>query len=360
MSIVKIAQHAGVSTATVSRVLNNLPHVGAETARQVRASAAALNYTIPTSKSSRHRSDRHRYAHRQSSTIAILTLGQTRDWLQLPVMANAVSGITRGAREFNLRLILDEQLNWAKPTDVITNRGADGAIVFVPSSMKRQTPRQSLASIKRHLPVVWVMGASDGAAGVDHICADHQAIAFMALEYLKDRGCQDVAFLTQNPDWHLMRTRGHSFAAAALDGQMKATSYILGEDPAVAELFGPRTVMENNLQSLVARLVQANPRPTGLFSANDATTVQIYPILQSMGIQPERDITIVSCDNEDIRLSGLNPRPTSIDAGGEEAGWRAVHRLMERMENADEPPILISVAPKLVVWQGGKAAESQV
>ena len=106
MSIVKIAHHAGVSTATVSRVLNNFPHVGAETARQVRASAEALNYTIPVSKRGRQRNiHRLRHSRRQTNSIAILTIGQTRDWLQLPVMAAAVAGISRGAREYGLCLM---------------------------------------------------------------------------------------------------------------------------------------------------------------------------------------------------------------------------------------------------------------
>src|SRR5580658_2308416 len=174
MSIVKVAHHAGVSTATVSRVLNNFPHVGAETARQVRASALALNYTFPAaSKRLRGRSvGRPRNSHRRTNSIAILTIGQTRDWLQLPVMAAAVAGISRGAREHGLRLMLDEQLDWAKPSDVITNHGVDGAIVFLPSSMKGTLPRESLASIRKHLPVVWVMGAAAGVSNVDHITAD--------------------------------------------------------------------------------------------------------------------------------------------------------------------------------------------
>ncbi len=138
MSIVKIANHAGVSTATVSRVLNNFPHVGAETARQVRASAEALNYTIPVSKRGRQRNiHRLRHSRRQTNSIAILTIGQTRLQLQLPVMAAAVAGISRGAREYGLCLMLDEQLDAAKLSDAITNHSTDGAIVFVPNSMNR-------------------------------------------------------------------------------------------------------------------------------------------------------------------------------------------------------------------------------
>jgi LacI family transcriptional regulator len=351
MTIVKVAKHAGVSTATVSRVLNNFPHVGAETARQVRASAEALNYTIPaTYKRARSRGiGRPSNTRRRTNSIAILTIGQTRDWLQLPVMAAAVAGISRAAREHGLRLVIDEQLNLAKLPDSITNHGADGAIVFVPNSANGATPRGSLESLKKHLPIVRVMGGATGVSVVDHICTDHQAIGCLALEFLRKRGCQHVAFLTMDPVWHLMRTRCHAFAGAAYDNHIAASSYLLGQDAAIADLYGPRTVVDNTLESLVARLVNSNPRPTGLFVSNDAATVQVYPLLQQMGVQPDRDITIVSCDNEDIRLCGLNPRPASIDPRSEEVGWRAVRQLMSRLKNADEPPIHINVTPWLIV-----------
>jgi len=351
MTIVKVAKHAGVSTATVSRVLNNFPHVGAETARQVRASAEALNYTIPAIyKRARGRGvGRPNTSRRRTNSIAILTIGQTRDWLQLPVMAAAVAGISRAAREHGLRLVIDEQLDLAKPPNSITNHGADGAIVFVPNSVSGADPQVSLLSLKAHLPIVRVMGSSTGVGVVDHICVDHHAIGCLALDFLGSRGCQQVAVLTMDPAWHLMRRRWHAFAGAAYDKHIAASSYILSQDPALADLYGPHTVIDNVLESLVSRLVKSKPRPAGLFVSNDAAVVQVYPLLQRMGVQPGRDITIISCDNEDIRLCSLNPRPASIDPRSEEVGWRAVRQLMSRLENSDEPPIHINVTPRLTV-----------
>ena len=94
--------------------------------------------------------------------------------------------------------------------------------------------------------------------------------------------------------------------------------------------------------------MQSTPRPTGLFVGNDFAAVQIYPILQQMGVVPGRDITIISCDNEgDPGLAGLQPRPASIEVGAEEVGWQAVRRLVSRLENPDEPAILINVAPRV-------------
>ena len=103
-------------------------------------------------------------------------------------------------------------------------------------------------------------------------------------------------------------------------------------------------VTARNLDELVSAIAGASPRPTGLFVANDATTAQLYSLLGRHGMKVERDVTLVSCDNEQIRLSALHPRPASIDTGAEEVGFRAVVRLMSRMRRPDEPTIVVQVS----------------
>src|SRR4051812_40275990 len=92
MSIAEVAKAAGVSTATVSRVLNDLPGVRTETIQQVRAAVEALNYRPQRAKRGRASTGGPSRGPR-SGNIAVITLGQTRDWLQLPVMASVVAGI---------------------------------------------------------------------------------------------------------------------------------------------------------------------------------------------------------------------------------------------------------------------------
>ena len=102
------------------------------------------------------------------------------------------------------------------------------------------------------------------------------------------------------------------------------------------------------LVELVNAFVATSPRPTGLFIDRDATTAQVYPLLLKQGIEPGRDVIIVSCDNEEVRLSPLYPRPASIDLGTTEIGARAVRRLMLRIANPDEAPVFIQAMPRLV------------
>jgi LacI family transcriptional regulator len=347
-SIVTVAKKAGVSVATVSRVLNDLPNVRPETAKQVRAAIEQIGYTPPRVKrgpktgTSRVAGGGSRV---RTGQIAVLTLGSGQHWLELPVMAAVLSGISGGAKELGLGLLLDAMPDVSALSPVIRRRQVAGAIVFLQS----RVPPESLINVRKHMPLVWAMGAEGGAPDVDHISADNVGIGYLAYQYLTDSRCQQLAFISADPSWHIMRLRGQSFANAARDAERTVTSYLVGNDPLVVGAYGRDVVTAESLDKLVDKLVAAKPRPNGLFVPTDLLTTRVYPLLLERGVKPGRDITIISCDNEEVRLSALNPRPASIDIRPEDIGRRAVRRLLMRLENADEPAARIQVAPRLVL-----------
>src|SRR2546423_10298395 len=131
MSIVSVAKRAGVSIATVSRVINDLNNVRGETADQVRAAMKELGYTPPRVK--RGPKNGRRRALSQilpSGQIAVLTLGGVQNWLTLPVMASVVAGITREAKELDVWAVLDEIPDPGQLSPIFRRREVDGAIVF--------------------------------------------------------------------------------------------------------------------------------------------------------------------------------------------------------------------------------------
>jgi LacI family transcriptional regulator len=352
MSIARVAKAAGVSTATVSRVLNDLPGVADETIRQVRAAAEALRYTPlrarrgarPMAKSSENTAR----TRSRTGNIAIITLGQTRDWLRLPVMAAVVTGIQRGAAEFGLRLMLDDLPDPMRPSSLIQGRKIDGAIVFMQGGMPVGSYATILEKLRERIPIVWAMGMEFSTGDVDHVTPDNVSSGFLAHSYLISKGCKHVAFLTANPDWPFFRLRGQAFLNAASDARQPATAFIATTDSTLAESYGRRVVTAPDLDQLIEAFAKSRPRIDGVFICNDATTAQCYPLLARHGVEIGGDLTIVSCDNEDIRLSALQPRPASIDVGAEEIGFRAVIRLQSRLQRPDDPPLLIQVAPRLV------------
>src|SRR3954453_10998774 len=97
MSVTEIAKRAGVSIATVSRVLNNHPRVRPETAVQVRKVLDDLGYRLAAVR----RGPRlGRRAAARTGTIAVVAVeGKDHTRFRIPIFANALGGIVRAGRE---------------------------------------------------------------------------------------------------------------------------------------------------------------------------------------------------------------------------------------------------------------------
>jgi DNA-binding LacI/PurR family transcriptional regulator len=286
---------------------------------------------------------------RETGDIAVLTLGETRDSLQLPVMASVVAGIQRATSSYGFRMLLDDVPDPNKPISLLQGRRFDGAIVFMTGRLPVSSYEPILAALRAHTPTVWVMGMEMTVGGVDHVTPDNIGAGYLAHSYLQSRHCERLGYLTCNPEWVFMRLRGQAFLNAAYDARKPACSYLVTTNSMVAESYGRNIVSAPTLEDLVATLAKDKDRPDGLFVSNDATTARLYPLLAKNRIRPGRDITIISCDNEDIRLSALTPRPASIDIGAEEIGYRAVVRLRARIQRPQGLPLVIQVAPKVVL-----------
>jgi DNA-binding LacI/PurR family transcriptional regulator len=77
-------------------------------------------------------------------------------------------------------------------------------------------------------------------------------------------------------------------------------------------------------------------------------TAALYPRLHQRGLQPGRDIEVVSCNNEWPLLLGLQPRPAVVDVHGARTGRRAVEQLVWRTQHRDEPRVSVLLEPSLV------------
>jgi LacI family transcriptional regulator len=347
MSVMQIAERAGVSIATVSRVLNNSRRVQPQIIEQVRKAMEELNLPARHSK----RRSRARSGQRSTGAIAILSLGQSyRDWFQMPVIGSVVAEITRVAENHDLSVRMAEMPDPTQLSSVIEQQEVDGAIVFIAAGFKTR----SAELLKRHVPVVWTMGAQIAPVDIDHVCPDNLAIGYLAGEYLLGRGCRDLAFLTMNPTWTLSKLRSEGFIAAAREAGVTPTACIVSSDAGVISAFSATTCARPSLPEVIDELIAR--RPSGIFVPRDEEVVQVYRLLAERGVIPGRDVQIISCDNEDVRLSMLHPRPASIDLGAAEIARHSVRRLISRIKHPDEPPVRIMVNPTIVVAADETAA----
>ena len=221
MSIVQVAKYAGVSTATVSRVLNSVPVVRESTVRSVRAAMEALKYD-PMEVKRGPRPGTRRTTAKRCGMIAILTVGLHREKLRFPVTSVVVEAITRSAKQSGVRVLLDEMPDLTDVSSIITNREVDGAVVFLAD----EAPLEVLERLHREVPIVWAMGGQAGPLPVDHVSENNIAVGYLAHQYLHGRGCRNMAFLTLIPHKRNARQRGQAFASAAAEMSQHCRSFI--------------------------------------------------------------------------------------------------------------------------------------
>jgi DNA-binding LacI/PurR family transcriptional regulator len=340
VSVTQIAARAGVSIATVSRVLNNTRRVNPDIAEQVRKAMTDLRYSprLPRKKNRANETDRKR--------IAIVSLGGPyRDWFDMPVMASVVAEITRAAQADHLGVLMTEMPDPQRLSPILRQREIDGALVFIHSPLDASAARV----LAQHLPVVRVMGGQLAPVDIDHVAPDNVAVGYLAASYLVSRGCQTMAYLTTQPSWDLNKLRAQGFAAAGQRAGVATQAYVVASDSTdhLAQICGPEARARPTLAELMDDLCAQ--RPAGLFVSRDEELVQVYRLLAERGCEPGKDIRIISCDNENVRLSMLEPRPASIEIGTAELALRAVRRLEGRIKHPAEPPVRILVTPRLVL-----------
>src|SRR2546423_2861771 len=352
MSLIEVAKKAGVSIATVSRVLNNTPGVRPETIKHVQRALRAASYDPAAVRRGPRPGKRDG---KQVQSIAVLVLGRTQEeWFRLPVFAAVVAGINRAANERGLHVLIDHVLDPADLNPSIRNGSSGGALTFLPA----RSDRRLLDAVRCRLPVVRVMGEEMADDELDLVGPDDVAIGRLAFRYLAARRCKRVAYVSTRPDHEALVVRAMGLRIAA--SQAKAVNlqaYVCGRSD-----FGSLTGMEafagTDLESIAEAIANSDPRPDGLFVSQDVEAIGLYPMLVQRGIRLGADVQIISCNNEQSGLAMLSPRPATIDLGADQIGRWAVTRLVNRIARPSEPPVRMLIAPKLVVPANGTTLSS--
>jgi len=339
MSLSKVAKLAGVSHATVSRVINHRPGVSQDMTRKVRDAMKRLNYTPPAKRRGPRPKSRSGV---RTGNIALLFVGTDPALVVAPVTAGVLHAAEESLAERGFNMIVGQLSEADRLPPTVANGQVDGLL------MHGYPPSDKMAQTLRRYPTVWMLSQRRrrGYWG-DRVAPDNQAIGRIAAEYLVERAHKHVAFLHSNTTHMGFGVRAKSFIEWAQESGVTTATII--KSSRSDHIPPDQQDSQQHIETLVKKLLALTPRPTGLFVPRDPIAVTVYRSLRAQGLEPGRDITIVSCDNNSI-LSGLNPKPTTIDVRPEVIGARAVDQLIWRMENPFTPVRSVCYAePRLVL-----------
>ena len=338
MSLAELARLTGLSQATVSRVLNSKPGVSPEKVQQVRKAMQQLGYTPPA----RRRGPKPKLrSGLNTGNVAMLMVGTDPTLIYAPATAAVLHAVEESLASHGLNLTFSQIPRDGRIPPNVEGGKVDGLLLH------GFPPVAKVAERMRHLPSVWMLSqrTSRGYWG-DRVQPDNQAVGHMAARYLLEAGHRHMAVLNANPSHLGFKTRAVAFSEEVV--QAGGTSYVMDETTHDDELPLDTTSAQDHIARLIEHALQRDPRPTALFIPHYRITALAYPILRARGIEPGRDIAIVSCDSQ-LLLEALDPMPPSIDVRPSEIGRQAVEQLLRRIADPHAPVRTeILVEPRLV------------
>ncbi len=333
---VDIAYHAGVSQATVSRVLRGSPLVNAETRQRVLDAVQALNYKVDRRASSLRT--------QRAGTLALLLFEDpTEDESHInPFFLSMLGSITRAcARNGHDLLVSFQQLSDDWHADYEDSMKADGLILLGYGDYVDYRPKlEKLVAQGTHF-VRWGAVLA-GQPGVSIGC-DNFAGGRMVAEHLVGRGRRRIAFLgyasSHYPEF-FERYRG-------CDALLREAG--LSADPALqVDALSSEEEGYQAAKALLAREAAFD----AVFAASDLIAIGAIRALNEHGLRVPEDIAVVGFDDIAMARFATPPLTTVIQDTGR-AGELLVETLLRLVR--DQPAESMMLPAKLVVRKSSGA-----
>lgn len=331
-TIYDIATEAGVSTATVSRVLSNHPNVSKKT--YARVMQVIEKYQFKPNSMARS------LLRRTSQTLGIILPG-----VENPYYASLFSAAHDEARQRGYAMLLyrttpSERLNEDFIGQLIERR-LDGVLLLggvVESTHPQENLAATLTLLMRHMPLVTICPPIPGVTCINFY-SDLKASVRQSVQHLHALGHKRIAFLG-----------GSSESRSASEREMGFLEEMerLGLPSIYRHEAGHTTEAgETGIARLLTPLTPQT-RPTALIAINDLVALGAMRQLRRMGIAIPEEMAIIGCDNQ-FFSPYTDPPLTTVDLHPEDLGRLAIGQLLATIDGGSESPTFSQVKESTLV-----------
>jgi len=328
-SIYDVAKKAGVSIATVSRVLNNSNLVKTKTKEQVLKAIEELDYT-PNFFA-------RNLVRKASKTIGILI----PDIIN-PVFSEMSKGISDRAflRKYTVFLCntdssVKKEVEFVKN---LLNKHVEG-IIFISTEMSKYKGdfKHYLYLYNKNIPIIFINGLIENI-DIPFIRIDEVKAGYIATKHMLKIGLKRIAFLGGPLNFipTYEKLQGYKKAFEEFD-------ISINEELIVLDSFDMESGYKNTI-----KLLEIENRPEGIITASDLFAIEAIKAAFTKGINVPNDLKIIGFD--DISLSSIyNPSITTVAQPKYEMGTMALDILVKIIEKKDLQNKKILVEPKLIL-----------
>jgi LacI family transcriptional regulator len=311
MNITAVAKRAGVSTATVSRVMNGTANVSPETAERVREAVGALNF-YPNTNARALGSGR-------SGLYGLIISDITNPYFPELVKAFEDIAVEHGQDVLISNTDYDPK---RMETCVIRmlQRKVDGVAIMTSEMEERLI--QTFA--QRQIPAVF-MDAVTGVRSASTVCVDYPGGVAQAMQHLFELGHRDVGFISGPLALGSARARAEAFQTSLREHGITGPSGWMQEGDHRVE-GGHHAMM---------RILESGNLPTAILGSNDLTAIGAMGAIHEKGLAVPGDISVVGFD--DIELSAYTlPALTTVHVPRRELALTAFRELFRGREETPD------------------------
>lgn len=333
VTIKEVAKIAGVSTQTVSRVLNNRPDVSDQTRTRIKQIIDELGYSPNVFARNLSRG--------RSNTIGVISYGLNYFGTQ-----NVLSGIEKEANKlgYSLSFRLIDRFNPTRVNEIIYNlesERVEGLIWAVPGGITSSDwLLEKFSNIQ--VPIVYI---NKGQVGEEHIAAlDNRLGGRLAAQHLVDQRFERIGIITGPHNWWETQERLAGWLEVVKDqGYQDVDSLIIEGDwtPTSGEI------------SLVSLLNQ-EPTIDAVFVSNDQMALGTLRAARQLGIKVPQQLGIIGFDDIPEAaffyppLSTIRQQPNALGSKAIEI----INTLMQASQNDTEiQPYVALIEPELIIRQ---------
>ncbi|WP_318437760.1 substrate-binding domain-containing protein [Photobacterium leiognathi] len=330
-----VAKLAGVSTSTVSHVINKTRFVSEEISERVNKAAKELNYYAPSALARSFKVNR-------TKTIGMLVTTSTN-----PFFGEVVKGVERSCYQQGYSLILcnteGDHQRMHESINTLLQKRVDGLILMC------ATLEGEHFDIFEHyadIPVV-VMDWGPMQFTSDKIQDNSLRGGYMAAKYLIDAGHSEIGCITGPLD--------------RIQAEMRYNGYLQAMDEAGFSV-EPSWVVEADFEceggyNAFTQLHTNGTLPSALVVANDMMAMGVINAANELGIQIPEQLSIIGYD--DIHIAKfMSPSLTTIHQPKYRLGQAAVETLLTRLDEPETAPRIIELEPTLVERNSVKSLRS--
>ncbi len=330
-SIKDVASKAGVSVATVSRVLNNNPRVKPHHRERILKTIDQLGYQ-PSGIARNMRSQ------------SVRVIGLVISDIQNPFFTALVRAVEDVAYENQYTVLLcnsDEDLQKEQLYIDVLSRERVAGVIIVPTGADCCTPLLNL-----RMPVVMVDRVVPSLT-TDAVVLDNVAGAYAATQHLIKLGHKRIGLVGAPAGISVGIERRKGYEKALRANKIKVDETLIQAG----------NFKEQGGYEATRALLELDPRPTAIFAVNNLMTMGAFQAISEKRLRIPKDISVIGFDDMPW-LSLLTPPLTAVRQPTYEIGAQAARMLFARMQNNSLPVQTCVLKPELIV-RGSTAAPSR-